>query len=128
MKSLSRLAAAACVALSPWVAPAGAWAGGIEGLWCGTGLLHEFSLRLTLASDEDVSGTLSRKQRKRELRGRFQGNLLRMQPTKVGSLVLELQGAQLRIIGGEGQLALAQGLVFMRANGPACAAEARISD
>ena len=77
----------------------------VDGLWCGTGLLHEFSLRLA-ESYHDVTGTLSRRDRVRELHGRMDGNMLRTQSTKVGALVLELQGDALRIVDGEGQLAL----------------------
>jgi len=93
---------------------------GIDGLWCGAGLLHEFRLDLTQLSAEEVSGTLSRKQRRRELRGRLEGKLLHTQTTKVGSLVLELDAGQLRIVGGDGPLALAQGQGFIRSVAPDC--------
>ncbi|AMO22010.1 hypothetical protein GCM10027034_22910 [Ramlibacter solisilvae] len=120
MKSLARLPATTglLLLLSTALSPAGAT--GVEGLWCGTGLLHEFSLDLTQSSPEEVTGTLARKQRKRELHGRLEGNVLRTQSTKVGSLVLELDGGNLRIIGGDGPLALAKGLAFIRASGAAC--------
>lgn len=100
--------------------PAQAAGGKVDGLWCGTGLLHEFSLNLAQLSHEEVAGTLSRKDRKRELHGQLEGNVLRTQTTKVGALVLELQGSHLRIVGGEGPLALAQGMAFARASGPTC--------
>jgi hypothetical protein len=119
MKPSYRIVAAAGLLLSLAAGPARA--GSVVGLWCGTGLLHEFSLDLAQPSPEEVSGTLSRKARKRELHGRLEGSILRTQSTKIGSLVLELDGGELRIVGGDGPLALAQGMVFTRARGPACA-------
>lgn len=122
MKRFHRgMAAGLLLSLGATVAPA--WAGRVDGLWCGTGLLREFSLDLAQASADEVSGTLARKDRKRELHGRLEGNVLHTQSTKVGSLVLELEGGQLRIIGGEGPLALAQGMAFTRARGLACASQ-----
>ncbi len=91
----------------------------VDGLWCGTGLLNEFSLRL-VQQYQDVSGTLKRRDRVRSLNGRIEGNLLHTQTTKVGALVLELQGDALRIVDGEGQLALGRGLSFSRASGDSC--------
>jgi hypothetical protein len=91
-----------------------------DGLWCGTGLLHEFSLRLT-QQHEDVQGTLVRRDRVREIEGRVEGALLRTQSTKVGSLVLERAGDELRITGGDGVIALARGATFQRAAGNGCA-------
>lgn len=93
----------------------------VDGLWCGSGLLRDFSLQLAQRLDE-VNGTLRRRDRERELHGRMEGNLLRTQSTKVGALVLELNGDALRIVDGEGQLALAQGMSFRRASGESCAA------
>jgi hypothetical protein len=92
---------------------------GVGGLWCGSGLIHEFSLRLAQHS-QDVSGTLVRRDRARELTGRLEGNQLRTQTTKVGALVLEVEGDALRIVDGEGQLALARGMSFNRARGDSC--------
>jgi hypothetical protein len=91
-----------------------------DGLWCGTGLLHEFSLRLT-QQQQDVQGTLVRRDRVREIGGHVEGETLRTQNTKVGSLVLERAGDELRITGGEGPLALARGATFQRAASAACA-------
>jgi hypothetical protein len=119
MKSIYRKVATAGLLLLLAAGPARA-ADGVAGLWCGTGLLHEFSLDLTQPSPEEVSGTLSRKARKRELHGRLEGNILRTQSTKIGSLVLKIDGGELRIVGGDGPLALAQGMVFTRARGSAC--------
>ena len=91
----------------------------VDGLWCGTGLLNEFSLRLA-QHVHDVTGTIKRRDRVRELRGRMNGNVLHTQSSKVGALVLELQGDALRIIDGEGQLALVRGMSFSRAAGDSC--------
>jgi hypothetical protein len=90
-----------------------------DGLWCGTGLLHEFSLRLT-QEQQDVQGTLVRRDRVREIEGRVDGARLRTQSTKIGSLVLECAGDELRITGGDGVIALARGATFQRASGAAC--------
>lgn len=109
---------ACCVALAAPLAQARS-SSPVDGLWCGTGLLKEFSLRLAQQSQE-VSGTLKRRDRVRDLSGRIEGNTLYTQATKVGALVLELQGDALRIVGGEGQLALARGMAFSRASGDSC--------
>jgi hypothetical protein len=90
-----------------------------DGLWCGTGLLHEFSLRLR-QQREDVLGTLVRRDRVREIEGRVEGAVLHTQSTKIGSLVLERAGDELRITGGDGVIALVRGARFQRAPGDAC--------
>ena len=91
-----------------------------DGLWCGTGLLHEFSLRLR-QQHEDVLGTLVRRDKVREIEGRVRGTVLHTQNTKIGSLLLERAGDVLRITGGDGIIALARGATFQRAPGSACA-------
>jgi hypothetical protein len=91
-----------------------------DGLWCGTGLLHEFSLRLRQRR-EDVLGTLVRRDKVREIEGRVRGTVLHTQNTKIGSLLLERAGDVLRITGGDGIIALARGATFQRAPGSACA-------
>lgn len=93
--------------------------GQVDGLWCGSGLLQEFSLRLA-QHYQDVSGTLMRRDRVRELTGRIEGNMLRTQTTKVGALVLQVEGDALRVVDGEGQLALVRGMSFSRARGDSC--------
>lgn len=90
-----------------------------DGLWCGTGLLHEFSLQLTQQRQE-VQGTLVRRDRRRELEGQIEGATLHTQSTRHGSLVLERAGDELRVTGGEGLLAMARGATFQRASGSAC--------
>ena len=48
------------------------------------------------------------------------GAVLRTQSTRHGSLELTQEGAQLRVSGGEGTLAMARGASFARASGPTC--------
>lgn len=90
-----------------------------DGLWCGTGLLHEFSLQLS-QQQQAVQGTLVRRERRRELEGRVEGASLLTQSTRHGSLVLERAGDELRVTGGDGLLAMARGATFQRASGAAC--------
>jgi hypothetical protein len=97
-----------------WVVPAR-----IEGLWCGAGPLRDFSLRVKQHYQE-VEATLTRGDRVREIQGRMAGAVLRTQSTRHGSLELTQEGAQLRVSGGEGTLAMARGASFARASGPAC--------
>jgi len=98
-----------------WIIPAR-----IDGLWCGTGALRDFSLRVT-QQFQDIEATLTRGQRVRLIQGRMNGAVLQTQSTRVGSLELTLEGSQLRISGGEGTLALVRGAAFGRAQGAACA-------
>ncbi|MBA2676049.1 hypothetical protein [Ramlibacter sp.] len=119
-RSLRLLAAFACAGLVG-VAPTASAAPPYQGLWCGTGLLHEFRLKLAPGADRnEVNGVLARKDRVRQLHGSFDGRTLRTQATKYGALVLTLAGNELRITGGDGPLALAQGTSFRRASGDAC--------
>ena len=92
-----------------WVVPAR-----VEGLWCGTGLLREFSLQLSQRYQQ-VNGSLARRDRARAIEGRIEGTTVRTQATRHGSLVLALVGDELSITGGEGTLALARGAAFRRA-------------
>lgn len=91
----------------------------VSGLWCGSGPLHEFSLRLT-QRQQDVEGELVRRDRARTIQGRIEGNVLRTQSTKVGALVLERQGDQLKVTDGDGPLALVRGQVFHRTDAGTC--------
>lgn len=91
----------------------------VSGLWCGSGPLHEFSLRLT-QRQQDVEGELVRRDRARTIQGRIEGNVLRTQATKVGALVLERQGDQLKVTDGDGPLALVRGQVFRRTDAGTC--------
>lgn len=89
------------------------------GVWCGTGPLREFTLRLK-QRQQAVQGTLVRHERRRELEGHVEGGTLHTQSTRHGSLMLERAGDELRITGGDGLLALARGATFQRASGGAC--------
>jgi SAM-dependent methyltransferase len=99
-----------------WVVPAR-----VAGLWCGTGPLREFSLRLT-QQHQEVHGELARRGRARAIDGRIEGNVVRTQETKVGALVLEKTGEELKVTDGEGALALARGTSFRKAAGDTCRA------
>jgi hypothetical protein len=95
-----------------WVVPAR-----VQGLWCGTGLLRgsalEFSQRY-----QQVSGTLTYRNRSRVIEGRIQGASLNFATGRNGELGLELQGDELRITAAQGDLALARGQSFQRAATP----------
>ncbi len=97
-----------------WVVPAR-----IDGLWCGSGPLRDFSLRVQQQFQE-VQATLTRRDRIREIQGRMAGAVLKTQSTRLGALELTQEGEQLRISGGEGTLAMARGASFTRAAGSAC--------
>ena len=97
-----------------WIVPAR-----IEGLWCGSGLLRDFSLRIQQHFQE-IDATLTRGDRAREIQGRMSGAVLRTQSTRVGSLEITQEGTQLRITGGDGSLAMARGATFSRTQGAAC--------
>jgi hypothetical protein len=97
-----------------WVVPAR-----FEGQWCGTGPIHEFSLQLS-QEHQQVQGRLARRERERVIEGRVEGATLRTQATRIGALVLERHGDELRVTGGDGPLALAQGATFRRADGGGC--------
>jgi hypothetical protein len=102
-------------------APAAMAGNSFDGLWCGQGLLNDFSLKLKqLGGSQQVEGTLMRRDRARVLEGSISGNTLRTQATKYGSLVLEATGGELKIMGGDGPLALARGNAFRRAGGSGC--------
>jgi len=115
---LPALAVLAALALPP----AGAVQRGetiFAGLWCGTGPLREFTLELT-QQQQEVQGTLLRRERRRDLEGHVEGATLHTQSTRHGSLLLERTGDELRVTGGDGLLALVRGATFQRASGAAC--------
>ncbi len=97
-----------------WTVPAR-----IDGLWCGTGPLRDFSLRVTQRFQE-VDAALTRGDRVREIQGRMTGPVLKTQSTRHGALELTHEGSQLRVSGGDGALAMARGASFARAPGNAC--------
>jgi hypothetical protein len=115
--NLIGLLGAACLAA---LAPSAGASTRFDGLWCGTGLLSDFSLKLKQLSVQQVEGTLMRRDRARTIEGHVSGNTLHTQSTRYGSLVLEAANGELRILGGDGPLALARGNAFLRASGPAC--------
>jgi hypothetical protein len=98
---------------------AGARPAPIGGLWCGVGLLHEFSLQIS-QQQQQFDARLARKGRVREVTGRIEGSTLRTDPQRNVSLVLRAVGNQLRILDGTGQFALARGQAFARAPGDSC--------
>lgn len=91
----------------------------IGGLWCGAGLLHEFSLEL-VQNLQHVKGRLVRKQRVRELTARVEGTRVQVDPQRDHTMELQASGDQLRIVAASGVLALAAGQSFTRATGGSC--------
>ncbi len=97
-----------------WVVPAK-----VQGLWCGVGLMHEFSLRLNQRFQQ-AEGTIARRGKERPVTVRVEGNVLHTSQTKQGSLVLEVTGDEMRVTGGTGPIALTRGQSFTRAQGDRC--------
>jgi hypothetical protein len=92
-----------------------------QGVWCGNGLLHEFSLKLAPgASRGEIDGTIMRRGRARELRGNVEGGTLHSQASRHGRLVLAAIGSELRIVDGDGPLALVKGSSFRRGGAQGC--------
>lgn len=91
----------------------------IGGLWCGAGLLHEFSLEI-VQDLQDVKGRLVRKQRVREITGRVEGARVQVDPQRDHTMELHASGDELRIVAASGVLALATGQSFTRAAGGSC--------
>ena len=99
-----------------WVVPAK-----VDGLWCGSGLLRGASLRLT-QKFQAFDGTLTWRERSRELAGRIGGAELRTGAGRYGELVMRADGNELRMESANGELALANGQVFRRGDGAGCSA------
>jgi SAM-dependent methyltransferase len=97
-----------------WVVPAK-----VEGLWCGAGLLKDYSLRLAQRYQQ-FEGTLRRGQRERPVSGRIAGTSVQTDAHRNGSLALEASGGELRVVSGTSQLALLKGQSFVRAAGASC--------
>lgn len=93
----------------------------IEGLWCGIGLLHDYSIQVHQKYRE-FEAMLHRRDRSRPVTGRIEGDRIVTDPQK--NIVLELRaiGDELRITNGTGQFALARGQGFFRAPGASCGA------
>ncbi|MEO5672182.1 MAG: methyltransferase domain-containing protein [Ramlibacter sp.] len=99
-----------------WVVPAK-----VDGLWCASGLLRGASLRLT-QKFQAFDGTLTWRERSRELAGRITGSEIRTSAGRYGDLVMQANGNELRIDAARGDLALANGQVFRRGDGAGCSA------
>lgn len=91
----------------------------VGGLWCGVGLLHEFSLDIAQRAQR-VEGKLVRKNRVREITGNVEGTTVRTDPQRNETLELRAEAGQLRVTSGTGPLALLIGQSFARAAGDAC--------
>lgn len=91
----------------------------VGGLWCGVGLLRDFSLQIAQRAQQ-VEGKLVRKGRVREITGHVEGATLRTDPQRNETLELRAQGAELRVTDGTGPLALLVGQSFARAAGDTC--------
>jgi hypothetical protein len=91
----------------------------VAGLWCGAGLLHEFSLEIA-QEYESVSGRLVRKNKVREITGHVEGAVVRTDPQRSETMDLQVEGDALRITGATGVLALARGQFFTRAASASC--------
>jgi hypothetical protein len=91
----------------------------VGGLWCGAGLLHEFTLEIAQQL-QNVQGRLVRKGRVREITGHVEGSTIKVDPQRDHAMELRAQGDELRITGATGVLALATGQSFIRAAGGSC--------
>ncbi|WP_255428029.1 hypothetical protein [Ramlibacter cellulosilyticus] len=91
----------------------------VGGLWCGAGLLHEFTLEIA-QQYANVQGRLVRKQRVREITGKVEGTRVKVDPQRDHTMELQASGDELRIVSASGMLALATGQSFTRATGSSC--------
>jgi hypothetical protein len=91
----------------------------VGGLWCGAGLLRDFTLEI-VQQYQEVQGRLVRKGRVREITGRIEGATLRTDPQRNETMELLAHDNQLRITDATGVLALARGQFFTRAVGGSC--------
>jgi SAM-dependent methyltransferase len=99
-----------------WIVPAQ-----FNGLWCGSGPLKDYSLRLR-QKHQEAEGEIARPGRSWTIEGRIEGSVLRTQSTRVGALALERNGDALRVTEGEGALQLLRGQSFRKAPGDTCTA------
>ena len=97
-----------------WTVPAR-----VEGLWCATGLLRGASLRLS-QKYQNFEGVLGWRDRTRPVAGAIKGTELRTPAGSSGELVLEAVNDALRVTSAQGNLALAQGLTFLRTAASSC--------
>ncbi len=97
-----------------WVVPAR-----VDGPWCGTGLLREYSMEVVQRFQE-FDGMLVRRDRMRAISGRIEGATVRTNPQRNGSLVMQAVGDELRVTGGTGNLSMARGQLFRRPPAGGC--------
>jgi hypothetical protein len=91
----------------------------VGGLWCGAGLLRDFTLEIA-QQYQQIDARLIRRGKVRQITGRIDGATLRTDPQRDESMELLAQGNELRITGATGVLALATGQSFTRAAGGSC--------
>lgn len=97
-----------------WVVPAK-----VEGRWCGTGLLRGASLVLSQRFQQ-FDGTLTHRNRKREISGRIEGGTVRASAGRTGELALEAVDGKLRLVSAPGLLMLARGAEFVQGASDGC--------
>jgi hypothetical protein len=91
----------------------------VDGLWCGVGLLHSYSLDIAQRAHL-VAAKLKRRNRVHEITGRIEGSTLRTDPQRNETLELRAQDDALLVTGGTGILSLLKGQSFTRAAGGSC--------
>jgi hypothetical protein len=91
----------------------------VGGLWCGAGLLRDFTLEIA-QHYQQFEARLVRRNKVREITGRIEGASVRTDPLRDHTMELLAQGNELRIVGATGVLALAKGQFFTRAAGGSC--------
>lgn len=91
----------------------------VGGLWCGAGLLRDFTLEIA-QQYQQFEAKLVRRGKVRAISGRIEGATVRTDPHRDHTMELLAQGNKLRIVGATGQLALATGQFFTRAAGGSC--------
>lgn len=118
MLFLTRSVAAAGLAVS-LVGTASAAPAPVGGMWCGAGLLRDFTLEIAQQTQQ-VNARLIRRGKVREISGRVEGRMVRTDPQRNETMELLAQGNELRITAATGMLALAKGQFFTRAAGGTC--------
>jgi hypothetical protein len=118
MLYLTRSVAAAGLAFSvagtAFAAPAP-----VGGVWCGAGLLRDYTLEIAQQTRQ-VNARLVRRGKVREITGHVEGRTVRTDPHRNESMELLAEGNELRITAATGVLALAKGQFFTRAAGGSC--------
>lgn len=91
----------------------------VDGLWCGAGLLRDFTLEIAQQT-QNVHARLIRRGKVREITGRVEGARVRTDPQRNQTMELLADGNELRITAATGALALTTGQFFTRATGASC--------